>query len=771
MRFSQTQLENMIENLSFEQFREFVKLFLRDVMENASVELIDGTNDGGNDCRVFADGTLVKRGFQITVQKERIKGKIDSDVAKTAGNVKNNGYAPELDFYYSRTVSGDKKNEFENLAIKQHGIKLRIFDRKYLASEIDRSPRGLAFLVDAGTGGAVKANPNMPKSDMERTVYELLAGGGKINDLKSEFIYSFMLCRLYDNDHQKPEELADYLNSTLHCEISGYFITTYYADRTADLVIDGEGSYSLTPDARNNIDTHRATSVAERAELERSVTSSLAKYQIENVDASLIIDSLEKIYARNADLEIPMPGKDNSIAFNARMRSIAELKSIVLKANPGCKEIDNVVKEIIELSGENDYLSKLTNTYLFSTLLKSSDLDKYVSAEIRRVWIDTQVLLPMICVLSHDCDYSEFQYQSAKSLFEKAEKVDGNVQFYTSDMYVEEVAVHFWEALAVSRLERSIDIDGLGGSRNYFYNFFQAGNGVGFFAYEYFYDFIDDLLGTSDVDLLTRKEFIGVVSKSISECLEGCNIQVLATTKYDSPTYEPHVQKLMSALSDKGRHKPYISVKSDVKSVMLLSEKGLNLNPETGLHSEPYLVSWDASLRIFNSQFRPDGDHGAWMVYSPLQLANRLSVMNFKVDPALLSYEIVSLTEKNFGSAQEKRRFIDTLALFVDRSDASQWKLGQKLRDLKISSRENLPDKEINEFGPKNALDSVLTKIYETYTAPKRSPGLSDLTAAMHDENNADAFYDIIVRACNNWEADKRLSDALIQEIDKLIAK
>lgn len=769
MGFTQVQLENMIENLSFEQFREFVKLFLRDWLNNSTVELTDGTNDGGNDCRVFVDGNLLKQSFQVTVQKGNFEKKLEDDVKKAEANVANYGYAPLLNFFYSHTVSGANKNKYEQDANDNHKITLRFFDKKYLASEIDRSPRGRAFLIENGTGGALKGAPNLPKSDNQRTVYELLAGGGKINDLKSEFIYSFMLCRLYDYDLQTPDDLAEYLNKTLNCQVSGYFITNYFADRSADLSINAEGRYSLTPEARANIEFHRESSKAERMKLIESINQLLSDNGIVNIDASLIIDSLEKIYARNADMEIQMPGRDNSIAYMARLRSIGELKSLLIKANPDNKNVDNIVTKIIEISGENDYLSKLTNTYLFNNLLKSSDLDKYVNSEIRRVWIDTQVLLPMICVLAYESDSQEFQYQSAKSLFEKAVNLDGRVLFFTTDMYVEEVAVHFWEALAVSRLENSIDIEGLGGSRNYFYNFFRRGNREGLFNFEYFSDFIDSLLHTSDVDLMTRKEFISGISKSLSESLEMCNVQVYDTTKYDSPAYEPLIQKLLKNLSDKGRNKPYTSVKSDVKSVMLLSEKGLNMNPDTELYSEPYLVSWDASLRIFNSLFRPDGEHGAWLVYSPLQLANRLSVMNFKVDPGLLSYEIVSLTEKNFGSAQEKRRFVDTLALFVDRSVENNWRLGQKLGELKISARENLPEKEINAFGPKSAIDSVLTKIYDAYTVAKRSPGINDLSSAMLDDKKADAFYDIIVRACESWGNEKNISDQILKEIDNLI--
>lgn len=79
-KFSQEQIENMIENMSFDQFQQFIKYYLRE-SKNFEVEIIDGTNDGGNDCRIFRDGSLLKNNIQLTVQ-DNIDGKIKSDKKK-----------------------------------------------------------------------------------------------------------------------------------------------------------------------------------------------------------------------------------------------------------------------------------------------------------------------------------------------------------------------------------------------------------------------------------------------------------------------------------------------------------------------------------------------------------------------------------------------------------------------------------------------------------------------------------------------------------------
>jgi len=73
----QEHLERIISSLSEEQFRRFVKEYLRAYYSTSEVDVIDGPHDGGNDAVVYKKGTQVKISIQITVQENIEKKKIN----------------------------------------------------------------------------------------------------------------------------------------------------------------------------------------------------------------------------------------------------------------------------------------------------------------------------------------------------------------------------------------------------------------------------------------------------------------------------------------------------------------------------------------------------------------------------------------------------------------------------------------------------------------------------------------------------------------------
>lgn len=576
-----------------------------------------------------------------------------------------------------------------------------------------------------------------------------------------------MLQKLYEKGESSLNELASGLNEILQCNISEDFINFYYGDRQ-EILKNDNGMINLSPEARALIELHHKKGLKEKEELEKSIQEVFDRYNVHDLTPFVVISQLEKIYKDFANKEIN-PKNGEQLKGKTYIKGLETLNQLLNgKTDEPAK--DNVAKELLKVSGTNSYLTKMTHTYLFSGLLKSKALNDYMEIVPRKVWIDTQVLLPLICVLYSDnkYDYEDFQYNAAFSLFDKAEQLKGKVEFVTSDMYVEEVAAHFWEAQSVSKLETLVDIPALGGSRNIFYNYYCFLVKSGLEHFECFSDFIEDVLDDGEEWNVPRKEFVENATKFIRSNLQLCNISVYGTLEYNVG-HEQYIKEFIKSLESKGKTKSYTAAKSDVKSVLVMTEKSLNTSDKTGLYTEPYLVTWDSSLRSLNENYREDANHGSWKVFSPIHLANKLSIMNFKVDPSLISFEIVSLTEKNFSSANDKRRFIDTLALFVTPQTDNSWVLGKKLIKLKEEQVSTLPDEEIEKLGDKNSLDAVLTRLYEFYSKPNSNPNFDLLTKAMQKEENTEILYDLIKKACLEWNDKKDISEEIKAEINKIV--
>ncbi len=116
----------------------------------------------------------------------------------------------------------------------------------------------------------------------------------------------------------------------------------------------------------------------------------------------------------------------------------------------------------------------------------------------------------------------------------------------------------------------------------------------------------------------------------------------------------------------------------------VLSTSDFHINEDTGLFDEPFFITWDSSFynmrKFFTNKYK---DFSYWYIYTPMKFANRLSVMNLKLNTTCLNYDIISLAETNFSLSNESVGFIDTLSAFFNKGNITNWELGQKLTKLK----------------------------------------------------------------------------------------
>ena len=87
---------NLINALSEDNFKLFVKNYLLDYWETDEVNITDGPWDGGIDAVIIKNGKEVKRNIQITVQ-DNYESKLIKDIEKSKKNVANFNYQNKLD--------------------------------------------------------------------------------------------------------------------------------------------------------------------------------------------------------------------------------------------------------------------------------------------------------------------------------------------------------------------------------------------------------------------------------------------------------------------------------------------------------------------------------------------------------------------------------------------------------------------------------------------------------------------------------------------------
>lgn len=761
----QEEYKNIISTLSENMFRDFVKEYVKAYWKTDEVEITDGPWDGGVDLVFYKNNVPEKRNIQVTVQ-DKYETKLMNDVIKSKKNVDMYSYQSSLYFFISKPISHSKKDELNDKAERDYDISLRIYDANKLACDIERYPKVRAFLMSLFSPKLL----SKPTFDIKnKVIYDMFTTGSNVANIKYDFINSFIQYYLLENSKKTIDDIQKQVNTQLTDNLSQKTILSQldYQVKRGILVKDNFQRYSLSATTRGEFEKLRETSEILLQSLVLTIQQCLEKYGLHKFTNQVCNKLIELYNAHyNSEIEEISQSRDSK---NISEHKVFEDLEGYLKTLPYTGEVNTVVKDILLSVSDNVYLNKIAVTTMFTNLFKSNSFEEYFSVFKKNIYLDTQVLLQVICWSFKNTDYDDMQYGAVKYLMQQVTSQKDKVCLLTTREYVEEAVYRLWEAYQLQRLLQIPAITELGPSKNVFFNFYLHLLNIGEAIYADFTDFLYDLLGDDiSVEGMGQNEFIHEISGRIEKILEYCGIEVITTRYYDElrvaqKEYDLH-------LLDKRYSKPRRAQNNDLICMLYLSEECNHINPDSNLLDEPFFITWDSTFYTFRKKFlNKFKGRSYFYIYTPMKFANRLSVMNLKINTACINYDIISLAENNFKYSNESISFIDTLSSFFRSDDANNWKLGQKLATMRKQQEE---DSEISDFSVGRQVyqpvDVVLKNIKDHYNNDVKTS--FEIIVKIFEKNEiADMIVDIISRGCEIITTNAKLDDNYFQLFDKFI--
>ena len=761
----QEEYKNIISTLSENMFRDFVKEYVKAYWKTDEVEITDGPWDGGVDLVFYKNNVPEKRNIHVTVQ-DKYETKLMNDVIKSKKNVDMYSYQSSLYFFISKPISHSKKDELNDKAERDYDISLRIYDANKLACDIERYPKVRAFLMSLFSPKLL----SKPTFDIKnKVIYDMFTTGSNVANIKYDFINSFIQYYLLENSKKTIDDIQKQVNTQLTDNLSQKTILSQldYQVKRGILVKDNFQRYSLSATTRGEFEKLRETSEILLQSLVLTIQQCLEKYGLHKFTNQVCNKLIELYNAHyNSEIEEISQSRDSK---NISEHKVFEDLEGYLKTLPYTGEVNTVVKDILLSVSDNVYLNKIAVTTMFTNLFKSNSFEEYFSVFKKNIYLDTQVLLQVICWSFKNTDYDDMQYGAVKYLMQQVTSQKDKVCLLTTREYVEEAVYHLWEAYQLQRLLQIPAITELGPSKNVFFNFYLHLLNIGEAIYADFTDFLYDLLGDDiSVEGMGQNEFIHEISGRIEKILEYCGIEVITTRYYDElrvaqKEYDLH-------LLDKRYSKPRRAQNNDLICMLYLSEECNHINPDSNLLDEPFFITWDSTFYTFRKKFlNKFKGRSYFYIYTPMKFANRLSVMNLKINTACINYDIISLAENNFKYSNESISFIDTLSSFFRSDDANNWKLGQKLATMRKQQEE---DSEISDFSVGRQVyqpvDVVLKNIKDHYNNDVKTS--FEIIVKIFEKNEiADMIVDIISRGCEIITTNAKLDDNYFQLFDKFI--
>lgn len=762
--------KNWISNLSKANFDELVLNYNKEYYNTKNIYISDGPYDGGIDLIISKDdGTEIKRNIQITVQENNYEGKLKDDLKKSKENVDSFNYLNTLDFYISQPISPEKKKKLTKHAEVEYQITLRFFDSNKLAGLADEY-RSIKDTIHRYSKLA------FPDKDLQidsntKILFDTISMSRDVTNVKNSFVHSMILTHLFNNPEKTVADIYTELKSVFFDKFDRVFFEKEIGvlkstSRILDIENTNPKKFDLTEETRQAINDISERAIIHEQDLITEIENVLARYKIESESTDLAKYIIE-LYHANYEIDEAELLKGNS-THNSKINSIFSTLTNHLISSHGINKNDanDIARQLLVKCSKNEFLNKTSISKMFTNLFKSDKLEKYLSTSKRKVYLDTQILLQIICCNYDEFDYDDSLYKAVKYFNDTIENSEVPIEMYTTIGYVEEVAWHIINGL---KLERFLELDfvrDLGPSKNVFFNYFlelkQRNSEM-----ETFSEFIEDLIDVQ-INKSLNRTFAEEVIQNLVDRLNLLGIEVDTPTIFEN--YDKYRKSYEVSLSYiKHDQKTYEARKHDLNTILHLSQLHTDFDDE-GLFTEPFFITWDTSFYEVRKDFQKFKELNYWFLYPPMKFANTVEVVNMKIDSTAINYNVVSLVEENFNLSNDAISFIDLINGIFQETDVRKWKLVSKLAKLR---KKLLNESQIEDFSKtrNNSLpiDELLLLLIKHYQSPSNSKNYRDLVSLFQNNDYADRIAKLIEDNIDDFHLNHKIKPSIVSQIDKMI--
>lgn len=768
MDYLQTELSNLISSLGEDNFNKLIKEFNKEYYSTEDVRIVNGPYDGGIDLEIYKHDQEIKRSIQITVQKSKLESKIKADLAKARLNASTYAYLKNLDFYCTIGISGLQKRIWKRMAQVDYGIELKIYDNNSLAelSETFVSIKDTLFEILG-----VQKNQELIKIDKHtKVLYDMFAIGKDTGELKRQFLHSLIVTYIFENQNCTVEDIFDGLKKSLNNNVQSESIIKSQLDslRTKGIIVNGikKNQMDLSVEKRKEIDEILNTSLAQESLLKSELENCLKSYNLEE-HVKRIVQFIYKSFQENYNADLEELSRNSSHQTNAIKKIYSDLiKFLTTKIDNGSLS-SILARKILEICTKNEYLSKISASILFTKLFQSNKLETYLSRKKQFLFLDTQILLRIICLGNFQKNIPDISMSSVSDFMIITRKYKSTIFLQTSTDYIHELTIQIQDALKLERFFLLPIIQEMGThTNNVIYNYYRTLLDNNLYDKDLtIRDFVSEILD-SELPNFNSREFLKIVSNKIQKIFEFLDIEIIHLNFDEDFPYIKREYEISLGEKPKSAR----ARENDVKTIMYLSDPKLHIDDSIGMPDEPFLITWDYSFYAARKRvLERFSNRGYWYIYTPSKFADRISLQNFQLNPTSINNNIVSLTESSFNTSS-KTSFIDLLSGIFTKEDLSDLDIAHKLirleTELKPTKEEVTSENVIEESSP---LIRILLELRAHYSKNENKFGMDKLVSTLENNSNADLIFEIISSNVESWNYMKKIKTDLFTRIDKLI--
>lgn len=725
-----------IKGLSKEEFDELVRIFQLSYLHNSEVVIVDGTNDGGCDVKVFQNKREIKKCVQVTVQKQ-IEFKIKRDLEKVTQMISQYGYSNKFEFYCSISISEDKIEEYKKFAIDEYDIELDIYEAKRLSQ---LNCKEIVDYVYSLHSDVILKPEQMNIDRATKTLYDLLANGKDTSDIKNCLVDSVIISILFEKAPIDMIELKEELEKRLGKNLPDilHSVNNLKSDQRIIKAPNNPKLLCLSELEQNNVREILASSAIIEKDFCTSFTEILAKYEI--VYTQDILDELKNLYKFNYSNDIDDNTKSDD---NANLKIFESFKKYLTNLIEKEENVDSLINEIKDLCSKNSYLNKISASESFLSLYKSNQLEQYLSQKHKDIYLDTPTFVYLLCAYYgvEDNDWDNPFYRSMKSLIKLKDSYSDKISFYITQNYLGEVAGEIKKALLFSQFENYPFFKDMGGTSNTLFNYYEYLKKGNLFYdeddIETFSDFINSL-GLENTDP-NDIQFFKDASRFLAQVAENLDINVVSLFQNDRyGEIKVYYEKILLA---KDKSKSEMAIRNDVNQVIVSLEHDVD--------NDCYMATWDTTIHLLRDKVLSEDEHLRYHYFNicnPARLSNRIALENFNINESALTNDIFVYADKRYDISNRVKSLLELIAPFLKENGTGSKKLIRKLGKIRKDQIEQRGSGAGNEKEEKNLpIEEIFMLLIPNKEKEKEDKNIMEkFSFFMSSEDNTDYIIDVI---------------------------
>lgn len=614
----------------------------------------------------------------------------------------------------------------------------------------------------------------------QKMFYDFITHSKSATNAKTEVLNSYIIHTLFEsNTGLKIENLKTQINDFFKINMNSddiNRITIKLIEQDKKLIYHEYDNtiVTLKDDERYRIKEIKQNYVDEYKDFLKSLNDILLNYGIPS-EENKILNELYNLFTESYNIDI-LEALDKAHLEDKGEVDIFKffkntLKSILIDEED---VINSLLEDIMLLCSESNILIRTCSSKVFAKMLCDNRLQNYMNLKNRKVYLDTQVILHILCLGyddNHDNSYDNSYFKISKAFIEKVMN-DETISLHFSNLYMYEVIYQLKKALLLIPFEEFIS-----GrlSRNVFYNYYYELKSSGKskdegtfsdFMYEHFF-----LREEDAYDKYFEKKCFGTIRDILKN---EYNINVEELPRYSDEDRNATASLLREIIEFKTNRteKRYNVLNNDALMAIHLSDDEVHEN-------EPYFITWDSIFTPFRKRYLETYKRLAplsWHLFTPSKLLNHLSLIKMQI-PNNISPDILSIIDTT-NIHNNTRTLIDVMNKFFLVQGMNKEKSRKSIKILKDIFNEYEFDFPIDsEFENKEgerltvAFEDILDKI-EAYFSNSENTNykIDDYRLLISEENYFEKLTKLIVREVKSFLENNIFNDELFKEVEKMIS-